>query len=231
MEEKKLLMHCKDCFNKLPIFNTLTKEQFEQINKVRCEVKFHPGEVLFKQGTVMTHIAVLTKGLAKIYIEGLGSRKLIIRFARPVTMIGGPGFFTDYKNHISVLAVEETEACFIDVQTLTKLIKQNKDFAIGLLKWVNVHTLKNFEKIIELTQKGMHGRIAGALLYLHNEVFLENNGNIKIHRQDLADLTAMSKESAIRILKELKDENTITVSGNNIHLNDLEKLKKISIRG
>ena len=77
----------------------------------------------------------------------------------------------------------------------------------------------------------MHGRIAGALLYLHNDVFKEQNGEISIKRQDLADLTAMSKESAIRILKELKDENIISVDGNTIILNKIDNLNNISFRG
>jgi CRP/FNR family transcriptional regulator len=146
-------------------------------------------------------------------------------------MIGGPGLFTDYKHHVTTMAIEETHACFIEVPTLIKILEQNKDFAIGLLKWVNMHTIKNYTKYIELTQKGMHGRIAGALLYLHNEVFQAQFGEIKIVRQDLADLTAMSKESAIRILKEFKDEELIMIKGNIIVLNDLNKLASIGMRG
>lgn len=231
MEEKKNSKHCGNCLTELPIFNALINEQFELINQVRCKVKFRPGEVIFKQGTAMTHIMILNDGLVKIYIEGIDNRNLILSFARPHTIIGGPGFFTDFKNHVTTMAIEETSACFIDVQTLIELIKQNKDFAVELLKWVNTHTLTNYIKLIELTQKGMHGRIAGALLYLQNEVFKSQNGEISIKRQDLAELTAMSKESAIRILKELKDDNIITVDGNIIKLKDFDMLMQINQKG
>jgi CRP/FNR family transcriptional regulator len=231
MDDKKNAKHCGACLTNLPMFNSLTADQFELINQVRCKVKFRPGEIIFKQGTAMTHVIVLNEGLVKIYLEGIDNRNLILRFARPLTIIGGPGVFTDYKNHVTTMAVEESSACFIDVKTLTDLVIQNKDFAIDLLKWVNTHTLANYIKFVELTQKGMHGRIAGALLYLHNEVFNKNKGEIIIKRQDLADLTAMSKESAIRIIKELKDENIITVDGNIIRLNNIENLTNISMRG
>jgi CRP/FNR family transcriptional regulator, polysaccharide utilization system transcription regulator len=231
MEDNTNLMHCGDCLTKLPIFSSLTSEQFELVNNARCRVKFRPGETIFKQGTAMTHITIVNEGLVKVYIEGINNRNLILRFARPITIIGGPGFFTDFKNHITTMAVEETMACFIDVNTLTELIKENKDFALNLFKWVNHHTLLNYYKFIELTQKGMHGRIAGALLYLHNEIFNNGHEGIRINRQDLADLTAMSKESAIRILKEFKDENTITVDGNLIILNNIPKLIDIGQKG
>jgi CRP/FNR family transcriptional regulator len=231
MEEKKNPKHCGACLTKLPIFKSLSEEQFDLVNQIRCRVKFRPGEVIFKQGTAMTHIIVVNEGLVKIYLEGINNRNLLLRFARPVTIIGGPGFFTDFRNHVTTMAVEETSACFIDINTLSELIKVNKDFSADLLKWVNTHTINNYRKLIELTQKGMHGRIAGALLYLSEEVFNERNGDIPIKRQDLADLTAMSKESAIRILKEFKDEHIITVEGNTIIINNKQKLAQISTTG
>ncbi len=231
MEDTKDTKHCKECITKLSMFNLLTDEQYEIINQTRCNVRFRPGEMIFKQGTMMTHIIVITEGLVKIYLEGIDNRNLILRFTKPVTMIGGPGFLADYKHHFTSVAIEETAACFIDVNAMLEVIKLNKDFAIDMLKWVNIHTQTNFKKFIELTQKGMHGRIAGALLYMYKEVFNDKNGEIIIKRQDLADLTAMSKESAIRILKELKDDNIISVDGNSIVLNDLDMLNQISLKG
>ena len=231
MEDKKTPKHCGACLTKLPIFNTLTDAQFELVNQVRCNVNFRPGEVIFKQGTAMTHIIIVNKGLVKIYIEGIDNRNLILRFAKPVTMIGGPGFFTDYKNHVTTVAVEDTSACFIDVKSLEDLIKENKDFAVSLLKWINTQTMSNYMKFVELTQKGMHGRIAGALLYMHNEIFQDPEFKIRISRQDLADITSMSKESVIRILKELRDEKIVSVDASLLTLHDIPTLKQISIKG
>ena len=231
MEDKKKPKDCKDCLMKVPIFNYLSDEQLGMINETRCEVRFRAGETILKQGTVMTHIIIVTEGLVKTYIEGVRNNNLILNFSRPVRLIGGPGFLTDYKHHITCVAMEETAACFIDVNTFSEILKMNSTFSLELLKSVNIYTQNHYMKLIELTQKGMHGRIATALLYLHNDIFREADGIIRIKRQDLADLTAMSKESAIRILKEFKDENTITVEGNAIVLNDLVRLAKISIKG
>ena len=231
MDENKTTEHCLECITKLPVFDSLTEEQFGFLNLTRCRVKFRPGETIFKQGTAMTHVLIVTGGLVKIYLEGIGNRNLILRLTRPVNLIGGPGLFTDFKHHFSSMALEETTACFIDVQRMAEIFRQNKEFAMGLFKVVNYHTQLNYKKLIELTQMGMHGRIAGALIYLHNDVFKGISDNIKINRQDLADLTAMSKESAIRILKEFKDENIISVIDSTIILNDVDKLVNICLKG
>ena len=125
MENNHKIQHCGDCLTKMPIFTSLTEEQFELVNHARCRVKFRPGETIFKQGTAMTHIIIVNEGLVKVYIEGINNRNLILRFARPLSIIGGPGFLSDYKNHITTMAVEETAACFIDVNVLTELVMEN----------------------------------------------------------------------------------------------------------
>ena len=61
----------------------------------------------------------------------------------------------------------------------------------------------------------MHGRIADALLYLSKDVYHNNTFQTLLSRQDIADLSAMTKESAIRILKEFKDEGIIEFTTNN----------------
>ncbi len=52
-----------------------------------------------------------------------------------------------------------------------------------------------------------------------------------ISRQDLADLSGMSKESAIRILKEFKEEGILTTSGNTMEIWNTKQLRQISETG
>ena len=92
-------------------------------------------------------------------------------------------------------------------------------------------TIFNFDQILSLTQKQMHGRIADVLFYLSDKIYCNNPFDMTISRQDLADLSAMSKESAIRILKEFKEEGILTTEGNSINILKPELLKQISETG
>ena len=100
-----------------------------------------------------------------------------------------------------------------------------------LLKGINQHYINNFRKFVSLTQKQMPGRIADALLYLVEDVYKTNPVKLTISRQDLADLTAMSKESAIRILKQFKMEKIINSDKTTLEVIDMEQLKRISELG
>ena len=185
---------------------------------------------MFKQGTSSTHFLCLTHGLAKIYIEGYG-KNLILSLVKPVEYIFGPGVYVDNRHHYSASAVEDSTACLVEVKVFKQLVRENPDFADEFIRRISTMTIFNFDQFLSLTQKQMNGRIADALFYLSEKIYASNPFEMTISRQDLADLSAMSKESAIRILKELKDEGVLSVDGKVIHILNTHLLKQISETG
>jgi CRP/FNR family transcriptional regulator, polysaccharide utilization system transcription regulator len=222
--------NCLDCKCKGSIFKALSDPELELINSNRYEVSFKAGEMLFKQGTPSPHFLCLTTGLAKLYIEGYG-KNLILSLVKPVEYILGPGSYVDNRHHYSASAVEDSTACLVDVNTFKQIMRGNPDFSDEFIRRISIMTIFNFEQFISLTQKQMNGRIADALFYLSDQIYGMNPFEMTISRQDLADLSGMSKESAIRILKEFKDEGILSVKGNILHILNPQQLKKISVTG
>jgi CRP/FNR family transcriptional regulator len=230
MAKFELIHDCKDCNCKSTIFRQLNDPELELMNTNRYEVTFKAGEIMFKQGTPSPHFLCLTTGLAKIYIEGYG-KNLILGLVKPVEYIFGPGIYVDSRHHFSAAAVEDSTACLVDVNTYKQIIRKNPDFAEEFIKRVSLQSIFNFEQFISLTQKQMHGRIADALIYLSEIIYCQNPFKMTISRQDLADISGMSKESAIRILKEFKEEGILNVEGSSFHIVNPAQLKKISETG
>jgi len=224
------LSDCADCSCKTSIFKSLSTEELSQINIGKFHVSYKSGEIMFKQGTPSSHFVCITSGLAKIYIEGYG-KNLILALVKPVDYIFGPGVYIDNKHYYSAMAVEDSTACLVDTAIFKKLVRSNPDFAEDFIKRISNQTLFNFEQVISLTQKQMHGRIADALFYLSERIYCANPFTMSISRQDLADISGMSKESAIRILKEFKEEGILSVDGNLFEILNVKQLKQISETG
>ena len=222
--------NCVDCKCKSSIFKSLSSPELELINGSRYEVSFRAGEMMFKQGTPSPHFLCLTTGLAKLYIEGYG-KNLILSLVKPVEYILGPGIYVDNRHHYSASAVEDSTACLVDVNAFKQMMRSNPDFSDEFIRRISLMTIFNFEQFISLTQKQMNGRVADALFYLSDQIYGKNPFKMTISRQDLADLSGMSKESAIRILKEFKDEGILSVNGNVLHILNPQQLKKISATG
>lgn len=222
--------NCTDCNCKSSIFKHLSQPELGLINQSRFQVNYKAGEIIFKQGTPSPYFVCITSGLAKIYIEGYG-KNLILALVKSVDYIFGPGIYVDNRHYYTASAVEDSTACLVDVNIFKKLIRENPDFAEEFIKRVSLQSIFNFNQVISLTQKQMHGRIADVLFYLSDKIYCQNPFELTISRQDLADLSGMSKESAIRILKEFKEEGILTVDGNVLEILNLKQLHQISETG
>jgi len=73
--------------------------------------------------------------------------------------------------------------------------------------------------------------MADGLLYLSQDFYNDTAFDMHLSRQDIADLTAMSKDSAIRILKDFERDGIINTAGSRLEILDMQQLQDISLRG
>lgn len=223
-------LDCKHCFKRSPIFSLLNESELELLNNARMEVNFKKGEIIYKQGTPLTHIVIIHTGFGKIYVEGSNGRNLILTYTKEYDLNGGVGVFIDLRHHSSLMAITDCGACFIDINSFKEVLRKNATFMEGYLREYSQRVLHTYYQFAVLTQKNMEGRMAESIIYLKDHVF--NNGSIKhVSKQDLAELTAMTKESAIRVLKEFKDDGLIEIEGQKINILDQKALEQVARHG
>ncbi|NLN95877.1 MAG: Crp/Fnr family transcriptional regulator [Bacteroidales bacterium] len=209
----------------------MSNEELGTVRENRLSVVFNKGEIIRKQGTHLSHIIVISTGLAKVYIEGSNGKNSIINIVKPVTFVGGPGIFLDQIHHYSIAALIDTRVCFIDINVFKHLIDTNKQFANNILKNFSQMMLNIYNRLINLTQKQMAGRMADALIYLFDDIFVSSKIDSSISKQDLAELSGMAKESAVKILRDFHNAGYISISDNEILLLNSEVLKRVSRTG
>lgn len=231
MFSEKLLHSCQNCLVAWKNFKNLTSDELKLINESRYEATFKPGEIILKQGSPAGSAVFLASGIAKIYIEGLDGRNFILGMAMPTNLILGPGVHISNRHSYSVSALTVVQACFINFELINQLMRQNPAFALGMLEDLSQKSLVVHNKLVSLTQKKMHGRIAEALLFFSDMVFKSDKYEMILSRQELGEMTNMAKESVVRILKELEGTGVIESGPSRIVILDKEKLRLISERG
>lgn len=212
------------------MFYHLSKKELELVNENKFEVKFRKGEIVRKQGTFLSHVISINSGLVKLYIEGYREKNLILRVIKSQNFIGGPGMYFDQRHHYSVIALVDTSACFIDMNIFKQIIQTNPEFSAAFMKHVSKNMLSTFDRLISLSQKQIPGKMADALLYLSEEIFENNTIEPTITKKDLSELTGMSKDSVIKILREFKNDGIIELE-KGISILNREKLINISSVG
>ena len=219
--------NCIDCPLKANCFEHLTNEELELINSNRVELQYKKGEIICKQGAFANNILHIPEGFAKIYIEH-NNKNLILKIVSSKDLISLPSLFNYNIFHYSVATVTDSYVCSINISAMVSLIRSNSKFAETVISLVNKNTVQYFDRFISLTQKQSHGRIADALLHLSDDVFYNDEFHLPITRKDLAELTGMSTENVIRILKELNSDRIISLESKSIKIISKELLNKLS---
>ena len=84
------------------------------------------------------------------------------------------------------------------------------------------------EKITHLAQKPVRERVAETILFLKETygVDKENQINVALSREEIANLVGTATETAIRLLSEFNKDHIIELTGKKIKILDQNKLVK-----
>lgn len=226
---------CDRCFDAPEaIFAKLTPEQREYVRERHSCAYYKKNDVLFKEEDEPIGLLVLCEGKVKVFREGVGRREQIVRMVKPFGLMGFRALFAE-ENHIATaVALEDTVICVVDKDDLMKLIRENSDFSVGLIRSLATDLGFSNRRTVALTQKHIRGRLAESILFLKDTYGMEDDeSTIKIYlsREDIANLSNMTTSNAIRTLSTFASEGVIAISGRKIKILDLKKLERISSLG
>jgi CRP/FNR family transcriptional regulator len=188
---------------------------------------FKKHDLICRQGTKVSHALLLMTGSAKLFIEGLNNRNIILYILKPPAYIGLLCFFNTPVYSYSVAAIEDSSVCFIELDVVKKLYIQNHELLLTLNDAFGKSVSRIMGKVISLNQKQIRGRFAENLIYLS-----ECNGslkfNLKLTRKEIGEMIAISEENAVRLFTEFSKEQIIRTNGKEIEILNLPLLMKIS---
>ena len=222
---------CTVSYSSLKCFETLTDEELHLLETNRLEIKYKKGETICKQGTFASHVIYICKGLVKVYIENEVDT-LTLKILPGGNMIGLTSLF-DSANvfQYSSYAYQESVIRLIDINVFRQLLEQNIEFANEVINILCDNAVQTYNRFFCFTHKQTYGRMADILLCLASRIYKNDEFELLLSRKELADLTGMSTESVIRILKKFREEELIQVAGKKYRILNPYKLQQISAHG
>ena len=119
------------------LFKLLNKNELEILDANKIEVNYQAGEIIRKQSAPLTHIIVYVTGMAKLYIEAIGKKNIILRLIKPGNLVGGPGFYFDLRHHYTIKALLDSSTYFIHIDLFRDLLNKNKNFGYEF-NWISI---------------------------------------------------------------------------------------------
>ncbi len=221
--------NCQNCLLKCDIYFTAKEMGFEdEINPVCVQYKKH--EIICKQNETVTQAIIILEGNAKVFIDGINDKKIILNILVESNYIGLLSVFGAPNYSYNIGALNNCTTCNVDIEVIKKMYYNNHNFLLKLNR-AFVESVSNIlGKLISLNQKQVRGKVADSIIYL-SELCQSNKFDLMVSRKELAELSAISEENAVRVLTEFKNDGIIQLNNKEIEILNFQLLKRISIIG
>lgn len=212
-------------------FASLSVDETDYLNSRSVIIHYKKGEVITKRGGFASHVMYLVHGLVKSYIED-GINSLVLKIVSPDTLFGltalGEG---NNVFQYSTSAYIDSQIRQIEMKAFNEVLMNNPKFSREVISTLSASNTQINGRFFCLTHKQSYGRMADILLCLTERIFKSHVFTLPLSRKELAELTGMSEETVIRLLKKFHNEGLIHIKSRQISIVDYLKLKKIGEAG
>ena len=223
---------CKKCIVKeFTTLNTLSIEELQEVSHHKNEMLFKRGDFIFREGTLLNGVFCVKQGKCKLTKLSANGKDQIVKFIKHGDMLGYRSVLSEEPVNLSVVALEDMQVCFIPKSDIMNSIHANKNFSKSMFKVV-CHDLKDANaKLTNMAQKTVRERLAETLLFLDETFGEDAQGylDIRLSREEIANVVGTATESVIRMLSEMNKEQLVLLFGKKIKLLKKKRLKRIAI--
>jgi len=214
----------------IPLFSNLEEEEFEQLSSICIEKHFEKGQAIFYEEDMGTSFYLIMSGQVKIVMLSSDGREHILGVLKEKDFFGEISLLDGQTRSASALALSDVKTITITRDDFTKLLRNNPDITLKII-FVLCKRLRQADRHVEsLAFLSAPGRVARTIFELIEEHGSKENGKFvishKMTRQEFANIAGTSRETLTRVLMDFQDEKIITISKNQIVLEDEKLLKQ-----
>ncbi|MBU2555525.1 MAG: Crp/Fnr family transcriptional regulator [Bacteroidetes bacterium] len=212
-------------------FEKLSEGEKSVLDAKSVIISYKKGEIITKKGSFASHVMYMVSGLAKVYLDD-GVNVLVLKIVPPGKLFGLSSLSEENTSfQYSSMAYMDSEIKLIEVGVFKEMLEKNSAFAKEVIETLSANNAQINGRFFCLTHKQSYGRLADIILCLSDMIFKTKEFSLPLSRKELAELSGMSAETVVRMLKKFNDDGLIALDGKNIQLKDYSRLKKISESG
>ncbi len=234
----KNVNHIEDC-SACPSRDTsdlcnLGQDEISEFEQIRRNVQYQSGQFVFYEGHTSLGLYVLCSGRVKLSrLTARGQRRLVA-LVDPGSLIEKHTFQDGAVHEVTCEALEPSQVCVVDRVRYLDLLSRKGDLAVKVIKLLSREMGGVLEEADQLAFASARERMAHLLLEL-SERYGENTAEgtciaIKLKREELAQMAAITVETAVRMLHTFQNHELIHMDGRSITILNPERLAKAARR-
>lgn len=148
-------MDKKEILRNIGFFSTLEEKDLLLISDISKEVNYEQGTTIFKEGEKAGSLFIVIDGTVKIYKDADFENKKVLASFSKMDVFGELSVFDELPRSATAVSSLNTKCLVINSGDLNKLMSENQEFTIRLLKQV----IKTVSSRIRITNEKLQNNI------------------------------------------------------------------------
>jgi CRP/FNR family cyclic AMP-dependent transcriptional regulator len=200
---------------------------------MHVEKRYGKGEYVFLPEEHADKIYFLFDGRVKIGTYSEGGKEITKAILTKGEVFGELAVIGADKRRDFALAMEKTTVCVIGVDEMRSLMKDHGGLNLFLMKIMGSRVLEMESRLESLVFKDSRSRIIEFLGDLASKRGQRVGYEMLIRKflthQEIANLTATSRQTVTTVLNELRNKNIITFNRRRLLIRDMDQLAKEAV--
>lgn len=190
--------------------------------------EFKKGEYIYLPDEHSDRIYFLAEGRVKIGSYGDSGKEITKAILSQGEVFGELALIGEEKRRDFAYAMEKTTLCILTVEEMKALMRDHSALNLFLMRVLGSRVLEMESRLESLVFKDSRSRIVEFLLDLAKKkgqrVGYEHVVRKFMTHQEIANLTATSRQTVTTVLNELRAKNLLTFNRKRLLIRDMEKL-------
>jgi CRP/FNR family transcriptional regulator len=216
-----------DLIRSVPLFSTLTDEEFNQLRHIFTLKAYHRNQIIFLEEETGNYMYLVLSGKVKVVKAAAAGKETLLAIHRSGDFFGEMSLLDGKTAPATVTAMEDSKIISVSGVDFHKYLMRNEKVLLQIIQ-VLCARLRQVWQTQSLSSSTADARIRMGLHQLSKKHGIRDAHGIiidlKITHQELAEMVGTSRETVTRVLARLRNQGILEISQRRMTLLDPEAL-------
>lgn len=198
---------------RIPMFRRVSPDDRAALVRVSHLAVYERGDAVFMEGADADRFVTIAEGRVKVFKATPAGKEVILEIFGSGDPLGAVAVYEGGQFPASAQALETTTCLTIDRRAMYALLEERPALVRALLSGLTLRLLELTRRLADLTGSRVEARFARLFLKLADQIGRPGQGGVLVpmplSRQELADLTGTTIETAIRTMSRWQKEDVL----------------------
>ena len=215
-----------------PVFRRLAPQDRRRVAEATTVRQYPRGATIFEQDAPADAFYTIAAGRVKIFKMLPSGKDLILEVFGTGDPLGAVAVYDERPFPASAVALEDTTCLVIPRPVFFRLLEEHPSLVRGLMLGMTVRLVELTNRLAELSGTRIEPRFARLFLKLAGDMGRQDRGGtfipLALSRQELADMTGTTIETAIRIMSRWGKQDVVRTDKDGFVVLDRTALENLS---